>query len=97
MISEALIHASGQLQGLILILIGNELHWPENSRIAANQLCSEGLVDPRDYTPFYYLLMAGSLAIATSFIFFVNPTMRRSEVERSGEQERRATDAISHG
>ena len=97
MISEALIHASGQLQGLILILVGNELHWKENSRIAAHQQCSEGLVDPLDYTPFYYLLMAGSLAIAASFIFFVNPTLRRSQLERTEAQERGATDAISHG
>ena len=97
MISEALIHASGQLQGLILILVGNELHWSENSRIAAHQQCSEGLVDPRDYTPFYYLLMSGSLAIAGSYIFFVNPTMRRSQLERSDSKERRAADAISHG
>ena len=59
---------------------------------------SKGLVVPRDYTPFYYLLMSGSIGIAASYIFFVNPSLRRSQLER-GEKAggRGATDAVSHG
>ena len=59
---------------------------------------SKGLVVPRDYTPFYYLLMSGSIGIAASYIFFVNPSLRRSQLVR-GEKAggRGATDAVSHG
>jgi len=83
-ISEAFVHASGQLVGLIMILLGNVMHWKPNSRILDAQVCSEeeGLIEPWDYTPFYYLIECGAFLLAVSHIVFVNPTMRRSMLDR---------------
>lgn len=48
------------------------------------QVCSEeeGLIEPWDYTPFYYLIECGAFLLAVSHIVFVNPTMRRSMLDR---------------
>jgi len=82
-ISEAFIHASGNVQGLILILLCNELHWKPNSRIIDKQVCGEGSgVEAWDYTPFYYFIMVGALGIAIGYSYFVNPSMKRSLADK---------------
>ena len=87
-ITEALIHASGQLQGAALILMGNAIHWQPNSRIVEHEACFG--VQPWDYTPFYYLIMAGAVLIAAGYIFLVNPRMRRAALEQGDRQQAEA-------
>ena len=42
---------------------------------------SLGAVDPWDYTPYFYLLMTFACLGALSFIAFINPQLRRTDVD----------------
>ena len=50
----------------MLILLGNAAHWSPSPEMAAVEQCSQGgggaggggAVQPWDYTPYYYILMA---------------------------------------
>ena len=68
--------------------MGNAIHWQPNSRIVEHEACFG--VQPWDYTPFYYLIMAGALVIAAGYIFLVNPRMRRAALEQGDRQQAEA-------
>ena len=42
---------------------------------------SLGAVDPWDYTPYFYLLMTFGCLGALGFINFINPQLRRTDVD----------------
>merc|ERR1712226_1230799 len=77
-ISEAFIHMCGQAQAIGMILLGNVMVWEPSKQILQVHQCSEGLVEPWDYTPYFYFLMVAGLFVSVAFILFINPTMRRS-------------------
>lgn len=71
---------------VFLILVGNVMHWHPSQRIIANQVCNNGQsgevsVKAWDFTPFYYFIMVGAVGIAIGFIFLVNPTLRRRDID----------------
>ena len=59
-------------QAIILILLGNAAHWSPSPEMAAVEQCSQGggegggAVQPWDYTPYYYILMALVRAVILS-------------------------------
>ena len=73
-----------QMSAIIGVLLGNVM-WTQLDPKAPNQcqsffdLNNDTIgVEARDYSPFYYFIMAMSLVNTTVFIFFVKPKMRRS-------------------
>ena len=40
-------------------------------------------VAARDYTPYYYVIMSLSFLMSLTFVFFMNPTMRRSNADEN--------------
>jgi len=87
--SEAFIHMAGQAQAVFFILVGNVMHWDPDKKMLETQVCkdltaqdsSPGAVDPWDYTPYFYLVMSTGFTAAIAFIAFINPTLRRSDVD----------------
>ena len=75
---------TGNVAAVFLILIGNVMHWDPSARINKHQVCNDGSdvsVKAWDYSPFYYLIMVGAVAIALGFIFLVNPSFRRLNID----------------
>ena len=75
---------TGNVAAVFLILLGNVMHWEPTDRINNNQVCNDGTdvsVKAWDYSPFYYLIMVGAVAIAVGFIFLVNPSFRRLDID----------------
>ena len=64
------------------MLIGNVFYADLNPDLPHK--CSHGSdsdsigVEPRDYTPYYYLIMAMATVMPIAFMIFVKPSMRRS-------------------
>jgi len=89
--SEAFIHMSGQAQAIFFILVGNIMHWDPDEKMLNTQVCkdlsgnpdSPGAVDPWDYTPYYYLVMTFGFLGALGFIAFINPTLKRTNVDNT--------------
>ena len=72
------------MAAVFLILVGNVMHWESSDRINYRQVCNDGTdvsVKAWDYSPFYYLIMVGAVAIAVGFIFLVNPSFRRLNID----------------
>ena len=72
------------MAAVFLILVGNVMHWEPSDRINYHQVCNDGTdvsVKAWDYSPFYYLIMVGAVAIAVGFIFLVNPSFRRLNID----------------
>ena len=44
-----------------------------------------GAVEPWDYTPYYYLIMVEGFLGAIAFIVFINPKMRRTDVDNQSK------------
>jgi len=84
-ISEAFIHMCGQAQAIGLILLGNVMVWEPSQDMLNVQKCrssDDGLLEPYDYTPYYYFLMVAGFVVGVCFIIFINPTLRRSAADR---------------
>jgi len=84
-ISEAFIHMCGQAQAIALILLGNVMVWDPTEEMLLVQKCrvsDDGLLQPYDYTPYFYFLMAAGFVVGVCFIIFINPTLRRSAADR---------------
>ena len=75
---------AGNVAAVFLILLGNVMHWEPTDRINKNQVCNDGTdvsVKAWDYSPFYYMIMVGAVAIAVGFIFLVNPSFKRLDID----------------
>ena len=61
----------------------------ENNITPKNQCESEGDVgvEARDYTPYYYFIMATGVLCSCSFIIFMDPKMRRSSADENKSLE----------
>ena len=88
------VNVAGNVWAVFLILMGNVMHWAPSDRINTHQVCNAGdgvqvSVKAWDFTPFYYFIMVGAAGIAVGFIFLVNPTFRRLNIDSKDTLETR--------
>lgn len=78
--SEACVHIVSNSTAIVLVLLGNVMYFQFDGILPPNQ-CLKGKevgVEPRDYTPYYYVIMSMCFVLSLTFIFLMNPSMRRS-------------------
>ena len=69
-------------------MLGNNLYRDWDHGITPQNQClsdeSNAVgVAARDYTPYYYVIMSLSFLMSVAFVFFMNPTMRRSSADEN--------------
>ena len=81
--SETAIHFPAMTYAFVLINICNNLNWEQSQTVS--DTCGDA-IQPLDYTPYFYYLMAEITVSSCLMLFVINPQLKRYDFDKNEEE-----------